>query len=149
MLLNRSPDIMYIHTKPNIYCENSPSVPVFFSVCVVCVYMALKPSPLCFIQSDLSGLQNVAYLPVGACIALLPAGVLRHHGDRVLFFRRCIGRRLYVHGDAAGFGDGRVGVVVKVVVGERCFTPAGFAPGRFTLKPLPPHCCLSLHINSE
>lgn len=37
-------------------------------------------------------------------------------------------------------------MVVKVVVGDRGFSPAGFTPRRLPLSPLPSQCCLGLSI---
>lgn len=65
----------------------------------------------------------------------------------LLFKRRA--RLLQADGGAAGFRDGGVGVVVKVIVGDGCFSPAGLTPGRLPLSPFPLQSCLSLDINKD
>lgn len=107
-------------------------------------------------HSDVSGLhhiRNVA-LPIGARLAgiFLPGFVL-HRGCEVAGFfwleRGRSGGMLHADGGSAGFHDGRVGVTAEVVVGDRCVSPAGFAPGGLPLNPLPPKGCLGLKISNK
>lgn len=120
--------------------------------------MCLTPGPpsLCFIQSDVSGLQLAVHdhLPVLAHVAviLLSIGVLLHLRQEVAVFSLLRGRSsglLRADGGAAGFGDGRVGVIIEVAVGGGRLSPAGFTPRRFPLSPFPPQCCLCLDINND
>lgn len=108
------------------------------------------------ILSDVGGLQLAehVHLPVAACLAvvLLPVGFLLHHGQEVvifILFRRHSSRLFQADGGTAGFSNGGVGVVVKVVVGGRCFSPACFTPGRLPLSPLPLQRCLGLDVNKD
>lgn len=87
-----------------------------------------------------------------AAVILPSIGVVMHLGQGVAVFtvlRRRSSRMLQADGGTAGFGDGRIGVIVEVVVGDGCLSPAGFTPRRFPLSPLPPQCCLGLDINSQ
>lgn len=118
----------------------------------VCVCLAPQPSPLCFLQSDVGDLQLVehVHLPVAACLAVLLLAV-GHRGYEVaifILFRRHSSRLLQADGGTAGFGNGGVGVVVKVV-GDRCVSPAGFTPGRLPLSPLSLQRCLGLDVNKD
>lgn len=113
------------------------------------------PTNINSLLSDVSGLQLVqhVHLPVAACLTvlLLPVGFLLHIGQEVavfLLFKRRTGL-LQADGGAAGFGDGGVGVVVKVVVGDGCFSPAGLSPGRLPLSPFPLQRCLGLDANKD
>lgn len=99
------------------------------------------------VTSVIGGLHLVehVHLPVAARLAvlLLPVGVLPLlEQDVAVLFRRRI-RMLQADGGTAGFGNGGA-VVVKVVVGDRHVSPAGFTPGGLPLSPLPLQCCLGL-----
>lgn len=120
------------------------------------VCLTPRPPSLCFVQSDVSCLQLAEHdhLPVLAHVAviLLSIGVLLHLGQEVAVFILLRGRSsglLQAGGGAAGFSDGRVGVIVEVAVGDGRLSPAGFTPRRFPLSPLPPQCCLGLDINND
>lgn len=125
---------------------------LYFSFCVhtykwACLLLVPQPSPLGLLRSDVSGLQLAehVYLPVAARLAvlLLPVGQ-----EVFVVSRRCRNGRLQADGGAAGFGD-RGAVVVEVVVGDGCVSPAGFTPGRLPLNPLPPQRCLGLNVNNN
>lgn len=114
--------------------------------------LAPRPSPPCFLQSDVGGLQLVehVHLPVAGrrAVPLLPVGFLELAVVFVLFRGRSSSGVLQADGGAAGFGDGRV-VVAVVAVGDRYLSPAGFTPGGLPLRPLPLQRCLGLDVNND
>lgn len=106
----------------------------------------------CFLSSDFSGLQlvHLVHLTVAArlTLPLLSIGVGLNRGQEVAVLSKgCSGsgRLLQADGCTAGFSNGGA-VVTEVVIGDRCFSPAGFTTTRLPLSPLPPQRCLGLGI---